>query len=54
MEKHYTVKEVAKMVGFHENTIYRHIAEGLLKTRKIGKTHFIFESDLMNYLKGGE
>lgn len=47
MQKYYTVKEVANMLKVHENSVWRWIKEGKLKTSKLpsGRTR-ISEEEL--------
>lgn len=49
--KFYTAKEVADLLGFHVNTVRRHIKQGKLKAIKIGRGYRIEENDLKEYLK---
>ncbi len=52
IENDYSVKEVAKLREVSEATIRKHIALGLLKAKKVGKSYNIKENDLKNYLNG--
>lgn len=52
MKKTYTVKEVAKIVGCHPNTIFKKINQGILKAKSdcIGGKYRISEKNLQEYL----
>ncbi len=52
--RHYTVEEVADLLGFAPRTVYAWIAEGLLPARKFGRgqgTTRISERDLDAYVE---
>lgn len=49
----YSVKEVAKELKVHENTIRRWIRDGDLKCLKIGKQVRITEEQLKQFLEKG-
>ena len=47
MENHfYTVKEVAKLLQVHEESVRRWINKGLIKAIKIGKSYRISQSTI--------
>jgi excisionase family DNA binding protein len=50
-EKHYTRKEVARILSVHHMTIYREIQRGKLKAVKVGNDYRIPESSIVEYLK---
>lgn len=55
MKRFYTVKEAASILGFSTNTIYKYLAEGKLKTKRIGRGRFkIPYEELSPFLSPGE
>jgi excisionase family DNA binding protein len=53
-QKHYTVKEAAKYLKIHPQTIYKHIRLGnLKKLNGCLRTILISEEALLNWLKNG-
>lgn len=48
----FTVKEAAKLLNMEANTLYGHIAKGLLKTSRTGKKHIITQQQLNDYIDG--
>ncbi len=52
MEKLINVKQAAKMLSVHPNSIMNWINRGIIKTRRIPGTrrHFMFESDLIKLI----
>lgn len=46
----YSTKEVAEKIGVNEQTIRRHIREGLLKATQNGKSYIITEQNLKKYI----
>jgi excisionase family DNA binding protein len=52
MEELLTVQEVAEKLKVHENTVYRYIQEGKLKTVRAGDLYRIRVSDLEDFLIG--
>lgn len=51
---HYTVSEVAKLLGYTELTIISHINKGNIKTIKPFKTHRIPQAELDKFSNGCE
>lgn len=51
MEKIYTAKEAAKVLGVHYQTLARYCKEGEIPAFKVGKSWRILESDLLNYIE---
>jgi excisionase family DNA binding protein len=49
-----SVKEAAKFLKLHPITIYNKINNGSLPATKRGKQWYLFEDELMNYLKTGK
>ena len=45
-----SVKEAAKVLGIHENTLRRHIADGSIPSRKLGARILIPVSSLRAWL----
>jgi len=52
--KMYTVKEVAEILGFCEETIRRKINAGKIKAIKTGKNFKISDENLKEYVENGE
>ena len=50
----YSVKEVAKELKVHENTIRRWIRDGDLKALKVGKQVRITDEQLKQFLESGK
>jgi len=42
----YTVKETAKILGMHYNTIYAFVKDGTIKAKKIGKKWVIPKGEI--------
>ncbi len=51
VERHYTVKEIADLLGFTERYIRQLIAEGLLPARKIGRSVRVPDGGLSDFLE---
>lgn len=54
IEKLYTIKEVAELIGVSKRTIFRYIhtnSTPQLKAFKVGKTWRISEMDLMEFIE---
>ncbi len=49
-----SVKEAAKLLKLHPVTIYNKINDGSLPATKRGKHWYLFEDELLNYLKTGK
>ena len=47
----YTVKEIAKAMGVEEQTVRRYIKRGFLQSKKIGRSLFITETDLREFIE---
>lgn len=54
MEKRYTAKEAAEHLRVHQQTIYRWLKSGKLKSSKVGQDHLIAESEITRVLEEGE
>jgi len=52
INKVYTCKEVAEIVGLSQHTIAIHCRKGLLKATRIGKSYSITHENLNNYING--
>lgn len=50
--KLYTYEEVAEMLGVHLTTITRYNKEGRIKATTIGKTKYIPEQEIKNFVMG--
>ena len=54
IERPHNVKETAKYLGVHEQTLYKWMREGVIPvslTHRIGSGHFFFLSELRDYIK---
>lgn len=51
MERIYTAKEAANILGVHYQTLARYCKEGEIPAFKLGKAWRILESDLMHYIE---
>lgn len=49
-QKYYTVADVAELIGFGEATVRAKIRKGIILSEKIGKSYFITEEDLRDYI----
>jgi len=47
-----STQEVCKFLGIDRTTLYRHIREGKLKARRIGRSYKILKQNLVEYLSG--
>ena len=54
MEKLYTPLEVAEYLGLSRKTIYRYLETGDLKAKKIGREYRITQSQLQEFINGGQ
>jgi excisionase family DNA binding protein len=50
-EKWYTVKDIAKILKIHEETVRRSIRQGRLEGSKFGRDHRISHDSLMDYIQ---
>ena len=48
---YYTVKEVAEMLKVHEQTVFRWLREGKLKSDKVGSNHRITKEQIDQFIK---
>lgn len=48
----YSVEETAKALKLTPQTINRYIKKGLLKAHRVGKSAFITETNLKNFING--
>lgn len=51
IEKHYTTKDVAKLLSVAEDTVRRLARRGELRSVKIGNDHRFAESEIAAFLK---
>lgn len=51
MEKLYTPKEVAEVLGFAQKTVQNYITDGKIKSVKVLGSNRVKESDLMELIK---
>ena len=49
--KLYTVKDIAKAMEVEEQTVRRYIKRGFLQSKKIGRSLFITETDLREFIE---
>jgi len=49
-EETLTIKEVARFLRVHQNTVYALIKGGSLEASRVGRQYRIKKTDLMNYL----
>ena len=54
MEKLYTTKEVAEYCHVTVETVWRWYREGKLKYHKVGRKKMVKESNLLEFVNGGE
>lgn len=52
MLKTYTLKQLEKVLGVKERTLFRYMAKGWLKGSKLGKWRFT-DQDIKDFLKQG-
>jgi excisionase family DNA binding protein len=52
--KMYGVAEVSKMLGISTKTVLKHIADGALPARKIGKGYFVTEEKLRAFVENND
>ena len=52
--KLYTVKEIAKAMGVEEQTVRRYIKKGFLQSKKIGRSIFVTESQLKEFIEANK
>lgn len=50
-EKCYTVKDIAKMLKIHEESVRRAIRQGRLESSKFGRDHRISHESLMDFIQ---
>jgi len=50
-EKWYTVKDIAKMLKIHEESVRRAIRQGRLESSKFGRDHRISHESLMDFIQ---
>jgi excisionase family DNA binding protein len=48
----HTATEVAKRLGLHPQTVYRHARDGQLPMRQIGNRWYMTDADLKHILRG--
>jgi excisionase family DNA binding protein len=46
-----TLKELAEILGIHYSTIRRHVKEGNIPVKKIGRKYFFLKADLPGLMK---
>ena len=50
----YTVKEIAKAMEVEEQTVRRYIKKGFLQSKKIGRSIFITEAQLKEFIEANK
>jgi excisionase family DNA binding protein len=52
--KLYTVKEIARAMEVEEQTVRRHIKKGFLQSKKIGRSIFVTEAQLREFIEANK
>ncbi len=50
-ERFWTIDEIARLLGFHRNTVRKWIVDGELVASQIGREYRIRESDLDDFME---
>ena len=53
-KRYYTTQEIAEKLSLNIETVRRWIKSGKLKAKKIGRTYYIEESELLKLFEGNE